>query len=454
MKVVFIKPNMLSGVAGDSMEPLVFAILSALTPAGIDRCLYDERIEKIPFDAPSDLVALTVDVFTAKRAYQIAGLYRQKGIPVVMGGFHPTLCPEEASQYADSIVIGDAEDTWPQVIADAERKTLQRRYLSAYPPFGQHEPDRSIFQGKSYAPVRLVEFNRGCKFSCDFCSIRSMYKGKIRRQSLQNVLRDIDKSKGRFLSFTDDNLFADISSLKDLLRELAKRHLQWSCQISSDVVMHPEIVSLMAQAGCASVLIGFESLDPNNLKQMGKSWMETDYGQIIRAFTDNGIMVYGTFILGYDHDSPGVFQRTLNFALENRLFLANFNLLFPTPGTPLYSRLQSEGRLLFDRWWMHKDYRWGNCIFKPMRMTPEELATSCFQVRKAFNSTRNILARFPGLGMRKTNLYKTGLFLAANIISRRELFRKYGQALGDPLSEYDLNLETEGVADAHNLDQT
>jgi radical SAM superfamily enzyme YgiQ (UPF0313 family) len=441
MKVVFIKPNMISGVPGDAMEPLVFAILSALTPAGIDRCLYDERIEKIPYDAPADLVALTVDVFTAKRSYQIASRYRQRGIPVVMGGFHPTLCPEEAGRYADSIVIGDAEDTWPQVIADAEKKTLLRRYVSAYPPFGQREPDRSIFHGKSYAPVHLVEFNRGCRFSCDFCSIRAMYKGKIRRQALQDVLRDIDKSGRRHLSFTDDNLHADISSLKDLLHELIQRNIRWSCQISSDIVEHLEIVSLMARSGCVSALIGFESLDRNNLKQMRKSWMEADYKRIIHVFNDNGIMVYGTFILGYDYDTPDVFKRTLNFALENRLFLANFNPLFPTPGTPLYSRLQLEGRLLFDRWWMDKDYCWGNCIFQPMRMTPEELTTGCFQVRKKFNSTRNILARFPGLSMSKTNLYKTGLFMAANIISRRELYRKYGQALGDSSSEYEFNRE-------------
>jgi radical SAM superfamily enzyme YgiQ (UPF0313 family) len=441
MKVVFIKPNMISGVPGDAMEPLVFAILSALTPAGIDRCLYDERIEKIPYDAPADLVALTVDVFTAKRSYQIASRYRQRGIPVVMGGFHPTLCPEEAGRYADSIVIGDAEDTWPQVIADAEKKTLLRRYVSAYPPFGQREPDRSIFHGKSYAPVHLVEFNRGCRFSCDFCSIRAMYKGKIRRQALQDVLRDIDKSGRRHLSFTYDNLHADISSLKDLLHELIQRNIRWSCQISSDIVEHLEIVSLMARSGCVSALIGFESLDRNNLKQMRKSWMEADYKRIIHVFNDNGIMVYGTFILGYDYDTPDVFKRTLNFALENRLFLANFNPLFPTPGTPLYSRLQLEGRLLFDRWWMDKDYCWGNCIFQPMRMTPEELTTGCFQVRKKFNSTRNILARFPGLSMSKTNLYKTGLFMAANIISRRELYRKYGQALGDSSSEYEFNRE-------------
>ncbi len=447
MKIIFIKPNMLVGTPGDSMEPLVFAILSALTPARIERCFYDERIEAIPFDEPADLVALTVDVFTAKRAYQIATRYRKQGIPVVMGGFHPTLCPKEAGQYADSIVIGDAEDTWPQILADAENKKIQPKYVSAYPPFGQHEPDRGIFRGKSYAPVRLVEFNRGCRFSCEFCSIRAMYQGKLRRQSLENVLRDIDKTGRKHLFFTDDNLHSDISALRELLHELLQRHYHWSCQISSDILKYPDIVPLMAQSGCVSVLIGFESLDRNNLEQMHKTWMESDYRHIIKVFHDNGIMVCGTFILGYDFDTPDVFEQTLNFALDNRLFLANFNPLFPTPGTPLYSRLQSEGRLLFDPWWMDKDYRWGNCIFKPKRLTQDELTAGCFQVRRKFNSTRSILARFPGLRLRKTSLYKAGLFMMANIISRRELYRKYGQALGDPLSTRDFNSTTKGVAE-------
>ena len=454
MKIVFIKPNMISGTPGDSMEPLVFAILSALTPARIDRCLHDERIEPIRFDAPADLVAITADVFTAKRAYQIASMYRKKGIPVVIGGFHPTLCPEEASQYADSIVIGDAEDTWPQIISDAENKTLQPRYISSFPPFGDLEPDRSVFRSKTYAPVRLVEFNRGCRFACDFCSIRAMYQGKIRRQSLQNVMRDIDKNGSKHLFFTDDNFHANLESLKNILQELKKRQLRWSCQISADIIKHPHLVSLMAQAGCVSVTIGFESLDRNNLEQMHKSWMEDDYREIISVFHDNGIMVYGTFIIGYDFDGPDVFERTLTFAMENRLFLANFNPLIPTPGTPLYSRLHTEGRLLFDRWWLHKDYRWGDCVFRPMRMTPEELTTGCFQLRKEFNSIRNILARFPGLSLRKTNLYKTGLFVMANLVLRRELHRKYGQALGDSSSSHKFNLKQMVWSSARNINQT
>lgn len=444
MKIAFIKPNMISGIPGDSMEPLVFAILSALTPPDVERCLYDERIEAIPFDAPADLVAITADAFTAKRAYQICEIYRQKGVPVVMGGFHSTLCPDETGQHADSVVIGDAEDTWPQIIADAAKKTLQPRYVSSCPSFGEPEPDRSLFQSKAYAPIRLIEFNRGCRFSCEFCSIRAMYHGKTRHRSIPSALQDIDHNSGH-LFFTDDNLHADITSLKSILHELEHRNRLWSCQISADIIRHPEVVSLMAKAGCVSVTIGFESLERKNLEQMGKSWMEADYKHVINVFHDNGIMVYGTFIIGYDYDTEDVFDRTLAFALETRLFLANFNPLIPTPGTPLYARLQAEDRLLFDRWWLDPDYRWGDCVFRPSHMSPEALTAGCFRLRKAFNSSRNIFARFPGLKLRKTTFRKAGLFLAANVISRRELYRKYGKALGDPSSTCEFNLATSGA---------
>jgi len=443
MKIAFIKPNMIVGTPSDSMEPLVFAILSSLTPLHIERCLYDERLAPIPFDAPVDLVAITADVFTARRAYQIARRYRQRGTLVVMGGFHPTLCPDEASQYADSIVIGDAEDTWPRIIQDAEQGMLKPRYVSAFSSFGDQPPDRSLLQGRSYTPVRFVEFNRGCRFDCDFCSVRAMYQGKIRRQSLTHVLRDIDLQNGRHLFFTDDNFHADLSAMKEVLQELTKRRLRWSCQISSDIIKHPELVTSMAKAGCVSVTIGFESLERKNIEQMRKSWMEEDYKRVIRVFQDNGIMVYGTFIIGYDHDTPDVFERTLSFAVDNRLFLANFNPLMPTPGTPLYARLQKEGRLLFDRWWLSKEYRWGDCVFKPMRMTPEELTAGCFRLRQQFTSVRNSLPRFPGLSVRKSDLYKAGLFVMANSVSRRELNRKYGKILGDPSPAENLDIQKE-----------
>lgn len=430
MRVLFIKPNMIAGSPGDSMEPLVFALLSSLTPPDVERRLYDERVESIPCDAAADLVAMTVDTFSARRAYQIADRFRRRGIPVVLGGYHPSLCPEEASRFADCIAIGDAEDTWPQIVADVRHGRLQTVYRSQNDRFSSASPDWSIFQNKRYAPVRLIEAHRGCRFACEFCSIRAMYPGGSRIRPLEYVLRDVDESRGRHLFFTDDNVFIEPSHFEEFLGEMARRGVRWSCQISSDITRRPELVSSMARAGCVSVTLGFESLDRDNLAQMNKAWIQEDREHAVSLFWKHGVMVYGTFILGYDHDTEAAFSRTLDFALRSKLFLANFNPLIPTPGTPLYSRLKSEGRMSLDRWWLHPDYRWGDCVFQPSRMSRQQLGAGCFEVRRQFNGLGNILARFPGHRWGKDSVYKSKLFLAANLVSRRELHRKYGRRLG------------------------
>jgi radical SAM superfamily enzyme YgiQ (UPF0313 family) len=158
------------------MEPLVFAILKGLTPPEIECRFYDERIKAIPFNEETDLVAITVETFTARRSYEIAHRYRNQGVPVVIGGYHPTLCPEEAASHADSIVLGDAEAVWPQILADARDGCLKPRYQGAATPVERVPFDRSIYAGIKYAPIRLVQVGRGCRFACDFCSIHAFYK--------------------------------------------------------------------------------------------------------------------------------------------------------------------------------------------------------------------------------------------------------------------------------------
>ena len=430
MKITFVKPNMIQGIPGDSMEPRVFGILSALTPPDIQRCLYDERLEAIPFDDPTELVASTCDIYGAKRAYEIASEYRRRGVQVALGGFHPSLCPDEAGGYADSVIIGDAEDTWPDVIQDARDGMLQPIYRSGFSGFENSVADYRIFDGKRYGPVRVAEYNRGCRFACDFCSIRAMYNGKIRRRSLGELLDEIERSRKHHLVFADDNLYADKASLGELLRGLQSLKVRWSCQISSDVVRDPALVAHMAEAGCVSVTIGIESLDAANLDQMHKSWMGLDLRRVIRSFQEHGILVYGTFVLGYDHDTPEAFDRILEFAMNSNLFLANFNPLVPTPGTPLYDRLKAENRLLYDKWWLDPRYRYGDCVFQPRHMTPEQLRDGCFRLRREFNKARRIMARFPGMPWRRMNPYKAGVFIAANYVSRKEIYRKQGKPLG------------------------
>ncbi len=414
------------------MEPLAFAVLAGLTPAEIRCELVDERIEPLSFDRQTDLVALSVDTFTARRAYQIAAEFRRRNVPVVMGGCHPTLIPDEALQHADAVVIGDAEDTWPKLLADVRTGRLKPVYKSTFPTLESVPHGRQVFAGKRYGPVALVQFGRGCRFACDFCSVRAFYGRSIRYRPVQDVADELQDLRSRHIFFTDDNLFADPSQAQNLLQRIRPLRLRWSCQTSLDTATKPSIVRTMADTGCTSVTVGVESLEPENLKQMNKAW-NLDLGrveQLLQVFRDHGIMVYATFVFGYDHDTPDVFKRTLQFAIESKFFLANFNPLTPTPGTPLFERLRREGRLIKHPWWLHPEYRYGESTFHPRGMTADELTAGCFQARREFNTSRSILRR--GLD-RKANLrslYNAWIYGLSNLISRHEIHHKQHRRLG------------------------
>jgi radical SAM superfamily enzyme YgiQ (UPF0313 family) len=443
MRIAFVKPSMNGARAFDALEPAAFAILNALTPPDIDRVLYDERLENLPFDEPCDLAALTVDTFTARRAYQVAAEFRARGVPVVMGGFHPTLCREEAAEHADAIVTGDAEEVWPQVVADAQRGRLQRFYLGGYPSLKRAEPDRGIFRGKRYGPVALVQFGRGCRNTCDFCAIKAFYGRSLRQRPIEAVLREIADLGGRYVFFVDDNIFADRERAERLFAALVPLRARWSCQISLDVVSRPRLLDLMAKSGCRSVTIGFESFAEAALRQMGKAWnlRHGSYESVVRELRERGIMVYGTFVFGYDADTPAAIEQGLDFALRSRLFLANFNPLTPMPGTPLYARLQDQGRLSSEAWWLDPDFRYGEVPFRPWGMSAEQLAEGCWRARTEFNRWANIARRATDLAANCRDLRNAVTFLAANVVSRREIRRKQGLPLGAPVS-----LSSTGVA--------
>ena len=439
MKSAFIRPNRSATRSSDALEPIVFAILRALTPPDVECVLYDERLEEIPLNADVDLVAITVETFTARRAYQIASHYARRGVPVVLGGYHPTFCAEESLQFAHSVVVGDAEQVWPRVVHDAQCGRLQRIYEGGLASLDTLCVDRTIFAGKAYRPVALVQFGRGCKYACDFCSIHAFYGTSLRWRPIDAVVEELARAGRRFAFITDDNLFNDRRQLQDLLVALRGLRIRWSCQASIDVAADESLVRQMAESGCISVMIGFESLDEQNLQQMRKSW-QRKYGtfdELIGVFRDHGIMVYGGFVLGYDRDTRDTFARTLEFALRNRLFLANFNPLTPTPGTRLYDRLKGEGRLLRDPWWLHEDYRYGDGMFRPRGMTAKQLMQGCYWARSQLNRTTNILRRAVDFKANcRTPVHAAG-FALANFTSRREIHRKQGRPLGDesvPLS--------------------
>ncbi len=433
MRITFIRPNMYDDRSSDAMEPLCFAILKSLTPDEHEVSFFDERLEAIPFDIETDLVALTVETYTARRAYQVADRFRERDITVVMGGYHPTFVPEETLQHADTIVQGDAEGVWAQLLRDAERNALQPVYSSSsFPDLAGHMPDRSIFDGKKYAPIGLVQYGRGCRFNCSFCSIRAFYGNSLRQRPIDEVVEDIRRSGRRHLFIVDDNLFVDEDKARALFEALVPLDVTWSCQVSIDIARDPDLVRLMAQSGCISALIGFESLDPVSLREIRKGWNVKwqSYDDAIDAFRRAGIMLYGTFVFGCDNDTPASFAKSLEFARRNKFMLANFNPLTPMPGAPLFERLQAEGRLLHDRWWLDPDFSYGDATLSPRNMTPQQLTDGCFAARRSFNTTQSILYRLFDRRSNFSSLYRAGIFLVANLISKREIYRKQSHPLG------------------------
>lgn len=380
------------------MEPLPAATIAALCPPDVEVRFWDDRLEPIPFDEPTDLVAISVETYTARRAYQIASEYRRRKVPVVMGGFHATLCPDEVGRWCESLVVGEAEEVFPRLLDDWRHGRGERVYRAQRRPGRLTvRPDRAIFRGKKYLPITLIEATRGCRFRCDFCAITAAFSATQTRRDPDAVVAEVraQRRPGRLVFFIDDNIASDISGAKELFRALAKERIRWVGQASITVAHDEEALALMKASGCQGILIGFESLDERQLAQMNKGFNLARGGprQALANLRRHGLRVYGTFLFGYEHDDATAFDRAVAFAREEALFIAAFNHLTPFPGTPLYARLQAEGTLRFERWWLDGRYRYGMVPFTPRQMPPEELEARCIAARRVFYSWPSILGR-------------------------------------------------------------
>lgn len=415
------------------MEPLVLAVLGGLTPPDVEVKAIDDRIEPIPYDEDTDLAAITVEAYTARRAYQIASEFRKRGVPVVLGGYHPTLMPEESIQYADSVVIGEAEGVWEQLISDARNNKLKRFYKSDNRPLLTGiKPRRDLFEGKSYMPLALVESARGCKFSCDFCSISAFYKSTHNWIPVKEVAKEVELLGRKNIFFVDDNITSNRERAKELFRELIPLKIRWISQADITIADDDELLTLMEKSGCVSLLIGFESLNADNLSQMGKSWNTSiGYESRLRKIREHRFKIYATFVFGYDNDNDDAFERTLEFSLKHKFFLAAFNHLMPFPGTSLYNFLAKENRLLYKKWWLDSGYHFGDIVFKPKQMTPEELSFKCIETKRRFYKYSSILRRFD---IREYNEpFFIGVFFWLNFLLRKEVSKKQGIPIGEGL---------------------
>jgi len=441
MQVTFIKPTL--GCLDDGerfvdegrMEPLSLGVLAGLTPPGVDCRLFDDRIDAIDYDEPTALVAINVETFTARRAYEIAAEYRARRVPVVMGGMHATLLPGEVAGHADAVYTGDGEALWAQVVADAHAGRLRPRYDGA-PGIPQPAvlPRRDLYAGKQYLPVSLLQFGRGCRFHCEFCAVSQYFGHCHYTRPVAEVVAEIAAQPRRALFFVDDNFVSNPAAAKQLLRALIPLKVRWVSQASIDHTRDPELLRLFVESGCMGNVIGFESLNAENLRQMRKSANLAgfdEYRQAVAALRAHHLQTWAAFALGYDHDTVESILATCEWGIANHFTFAAFNVLMPYPGTAFYERLKAEGRLLYDgRWGLHPSYRFNYAAFRPARMPPDELTEAAWACRKRWSSWSSIARRALDPHTNLATPFRFALYCAYNPLFRQEAFKRQGMRLG------------------------
>jgi radical SAM superfamily enzyme YgiQ (UPF0313 family) len=403
MKILFIAPlykasHIIEFIENFKGIPLTQLRLASLTPNEFEVQIIDENVgDKLKFE-DIDLVCISFLMYFRKRAYEIADIYRNKGIQVIMGGIHTSLFPEEALKHADSVVVGEVDDEWGNILKDFKDGKLKKEYVISKKPEISKLPlmDRSLVNSSKYDLSGLVITGRGCPTGCDFCTT-SMHHGKIpRSQDIETIvqeIRNIKKNSKRFMDkiviFMDDNIVRNVTYAKELFKAITPLKIKWVSQSSINIAKDDELLDLAYKSGCRMLFIGFESINQNSLNDIHKHFKADEYKELIAKLKNKGIFILGSFVFGFDYDNKSVFRETLRFIEGNYIDFINSHILIPNPKTALYNRLDKEGRLLTKQWELYQE----NVVFKPKNMSIEELKRGHVYVYKKFYSLQAILTR-------------------------------------------------------------
>ncbi len=394
---------------------LSLATVAALFPEDSNIEIINDSIEDIDYKEKVDLVGITSITSTAPRAYEIADRFREEGVPVIMGGIHPSALPLEASKHADAVVIGEAEGQIKYLVKDLKKGKLQKFYFSDTRPSLKNLPlPRTDLYSKNkyYKELHMIQTTRGCPFNCDFCSVTDFFGQTFRTRPIEDVVREIKSLKRRtIIFFVDDNICGHPKYAKELFKALIPLKVKWFGQASIVVAKNRELLRLAAKSGCLSLFVGFESVSPSSLKEVGKSMNNVeDYKESIKIIHSYGIGIIGAFIFGFDSDKTSVFDETISFIDNTQIELASLSILTPLPGTRFYNKMEKEGRIIERDW---SKYTNGEVVYRPKLLKIEELQEGYYNARKHLSSLSSIMKRT--FHLRKSAL----LYIPINFMMRK-----------------------------------
>jgi len=411
MKILLISPTVDAEKRTNKelmIPQLALYILEGLTPPGIEVKVIEEEIDHIDLEQECNLVGISCLTANAPRAYELCQEFKKRGKTVVLGGVHPTILPDEALQYADCVVVGEAEGVWETLINDFQNDHLKRKYHDPTPDLGKYIPKdfSKIIKKRLYNLIPLMT-TKGCPYNCDFCCVTNLFGKKIRHIPIENIIRDIQESGAKNFLFLDDNIIGHPKYSKELFKAIKPLKINWVGQASiSLLVGDDELLQLAAESGCKMLFLGIESVSVEQLKLIRKAIKDIEHLEsAFKKIKKMGILIHASMVFGFDNDTTEIFDDTVQFLIKNKVNTVSFNVLTPYPGTKTYQDMKKEGRLISTDW---RYYDHNTVVFKPKNMTPYELQIGKVEARKKFYSISSVLKRFSG------NLYSPIMYLATN----------------------------------------
>lgn len=400
MKILLIQPKMnmrpMDTRLKTRMSPsLALLTLAKLTPPGHEIKIVNENIEKINFNEPADLAAITVTVDVFCRAAEISAEFRRRGVSVVAGGIHITAVPHEAAPHFDAVCVGAAERVWTRILKDKERNLLQKIYKDTDELKGSEicPPDYRAVDPKKYLYTNIVSTSRGCPHKCDFCYNSCKNSVKYVNRPVDDVICDIMALNTKHIMFIDDNFIGNPNWTRELLLRMEPLKLKWNAAVTVNILNHPDLLDLMKRTGCQSLFIGFETINASSLQSVHKSQNNIKkYDALIREIHSRGIMINASIVFGLPDDDESIFKATLDWLVKNRIETVTAHILTPYPGTALHERIMSKNQINdFDL----SHYNTAHVVFEHKHMTKDELYSGYIKFYKEFYSLKNIIRRIP-----------------------------------------------------------